>query len=138
MQNCNVKKSVFQPEISLKIRLSLLSNAVVKLTYIESPYMVSSWSVAFTIKSLEDILRLLKEVLRTSLKDVLKTSSKKLVATSISDQCKTSLRPKLRRFYDVFATSLCRLWGIYRHLLSNCFENAVLRYPKNVRYKCFL
>ena len=29
----------------------------------------------------------------------------KVVATSISDQSKTSLRPKLRRFYDVFATS---------------------------------
>ena len=28
-----------------------------------------------------------------------------LVATSISDQSKTSLIPKLRRFYDVFATS---------------------------------
>ena len=28
-----------------------------------------------------------------------------LVATSISDQFKTSLIPKLRRFYDVFATS---------------------------------
>ena len=31
---------------------------------------------------------------------------KKVVATSISNQTKTSLRPKLRRFYDVFATSL--------------------------------
>ena len=31
------------------------------------------------------------------------------MATSISDQFRTSLRPKLRRFYDVFATSLCRL-----------------------------
>ena len=27
----------------------------------------------------------------------------------ISDQSKTSLKPKLRRFYDVFATSLRRL-----------------------------
>ena len=30
------------------------------------------------------------------------TSLKKVVATSISDQSKTSLRPKIRRFYDVF------------------------------------
>ena len=43
------------------------------------------------------------------LEDVLTTSLKKVVATSISDQSRTSLRPKLRRFYDVIATSLCRL-----------------------------
>ena len=71
--------------------------------------MVSRWSFDFTKKSLEDVLRRLKEVLRKSPgrrhDDVLK----KVVATSISDQSKTSLRSKLRRFYDVFATSLCRL-----------------------------
>ena len=39
------------------------------------------------------------------LEDVLTTSWKKVVATSISDQSKTSFRPKLRRFYDVFTTS---------------------------------
>ena len=43
------------------------------------------------------------------LEDVLTTSLEKVVATSISDKSRTSLRPKLRRFYDVFATSLCRL-----------------------------
>ena len=37
------------------------------------------------------------------------TSEKKVVATSISDQSKTSLRTKIRCFYNVFATSLCRL-----------------------------
>ena len=53
--------------------------------------------------------RLVEDVLRTfpgrRPDDVLK----KVVATSISDQSRTSLRPKLRRFYEVFATSLCRL-----------------------------
>ena len=34
---------------------------------------------------------------------------KKVVSTSISDQSRTYLRPKLRRFYDVIAASLCRL-----------------------------
>ena len=71
--------------------------------------MVSRWSFDFTKKSLEDVLRRLKEVLRKSPgrrhDDVLK----KVAATSISDQSKTSLRSKLRRFYDVFATSLRRL-----------------------------
>ena len=54
--------------------------------------------------------RFLEDVLRTfpgrRPEDVLK---KKVVATSISDQSRTYLRPKLRRFYDVFAMSLCRL-----------------------------
>ena len=43
------------------------------------------------------------------LENFLTTSEKKVVATFISDQSKMSLRPKLRRFYDVFATSLHRL-----------------------------
>ena len=105
-----------------------------KRTLIESSYIASRWSFAFTRESLEEVLRRLKEVLRTFpgrgledvswktssgrlLEDVLKTSpgrrlndaSKKVVATFISNQSKTTLRPNLRRFYDVFATSLCRL-----------------------------
>ena len=58
-----------------------------------------------------------EKVLKTSwdvFKEVLRTSSgrtpgdvlKKVVATYISDQSTTYLRPKFRRFYDVFATSL--------------------------------
>ena len=50
--------------------------------------------------------RFLEDVSWKTPDDVLK---KKIVATSISDQSRTSLRPKLKRFYDVFATSLCRL-----------------------------
>ena len=50
------------------------------------------------------------------LKDVLTTSWKKTVATSISDQSKTSLRTKLKTFYDVFTTSLCRLGSLLRKL----------------------
>ena len=42
---------------------------------------------------------------RKRFEDVLK----KFVTTSISDQSKTFFRPKLRRFYDVFTTSSCRL-----------------------------
>lgn len=53
------------------------------------------------------------DVLRRSsgrlLEDVLSMSWKKVVATSISDQSKTSLRPNLRRFHDIFATSWYRL-----------------------------
>ena len=71
--------------------------------------MVSRWSFAFNRKSLENVLKRLKEALRSSpgrrLDDILKM----VVATSISDQSKTSLRPKLRHFYDVFVTSLSRL-----------------------------
>ena len=40
------------------------------------------------------------------------------IATSISDQSKTSLRPKIRRSYDVFATSLCRLENYCLQCLS--------------------
>ena len=54
--------------------------------------MVSRWSFAFSRKSLEDVLRRHKQVL-------------KKVTTSISDQSKTFLRPKLRRFYDVFVSA---------------------------------
>ena len=36
-----------------------------KHAQIESPYMVSRWSFTFTRKSLEDVLRLLKDVLKT-------------------------------------------------------------------------
>ena len=76
--------------ISLDIdRVVIVCNS--KRTYIEGPYMVVRWSFAFTRKSIEDVLRRLKEVLRTSpagrrLGDVLKNA----VATSISDQSKTS------------------------------------------------
>ena len=45
------------------------------------------------------------------------TPYKKVVATSISDQSEMSLRPKIRRFYNVFATSLSRLGFVF--LLSN-------------------
>ena len=65
--------------------------------------MVSKWSFAFTRKSLKDVF---KEVLRTS-------SGGRLKKTSSSLSFQTSLRPKIRRSYDVFATSLCRL-GIKR------------------------
>ena len=81
-------------------------------------YQKKSW---WSLRRLKDIswrrswARLLEKALGTSpgrrfkevscLDDVLE----KVVATSISDQSKTSLRPKLRRSYDVFATSLCRL-----------------------------
>ena len=107
-------------------------------------------------KSIEKVLTRLKEVLRTSpgrhledapgkrpedvswktswgrlLEDVLTTSLKKIVTTSISDQSKMSLRPKLRCFYDVFATSLCRLGyrclQFYKdHLLQNFFKKVSL------------
>ena len=53
---------------------------------------------------------------------VLETSSKTVVATSFSDQSKTSLRLELKRFYDVFATSLCRLGMNFRFLHSE-FKN---------------
>ena len=86
-------------------------------------------SVLLPKKALKSWGRLLEEVLRTSpgrrledvslkiswgrlLEDVSRKSpglKKKVVATSISDQYKTSLRPKLRLFYDVSAMSLCRL-----------------------------
>ena len=39
------------------------------------------------------------------LEDVLTTSLKKVVANSTSDISKTSLRPKIRRFYDVFVSA---------------------------------
>ena len=57
---------------------------------------------------------LLEDILRTSPERRLevvswKTSWRPLKKKSISDQSKTSLRPKLRRFYGVFATYLCRL-----------------------------
>ena len=44
---------------------------------------------------------------------------KKLFVTCTSDQSKTSLRPKFRRFYNVFARSLCWLGnGLREALLS--------------------
>ena len=75
--------------------------------------MVYRWSFAFTKNILEDVLRRLKEVLKISPRRRLDNVLKKIVATSISDKPKTSLRPKLRLLYGVFATSLCRLG--YRH-----------------------
>ena len=58
------------------------------------------------------------------LEDVSTTSWNKIVANSISDQSKTSLRPKLRRFYDVFTTSLCRLGSYFSFCESfpDCFH----------------
>ena len=58
--------------------------------------------------------RLLEDVLMTfpgrRLDDVLKKGRRDF----ISDQSKTPLRPKLRRFYNVFATSLFR-FGFHYH-----------------------
>ena len=55
---------------------------VSKSTQIEGPYMVSTRSFAFTGKTFEDILRRLKEALRTSpgkrLGDVFKRRSSRL------------------------------------------------------------
>ena len=48
---------------------------------------------------------------------------KKIFAISISDQSKTCFRPKLRRCYDIFATSLCRPSSF--HYKVNAF---VIRY----------
>ena len=47
------------------------------------------------------------------LQDVFATSQKKVVATSISDQHKTSPRPKIRRLMDVFKTSCGPLGNKY-------------------------
>ena len=72
-----------------------------------------------------------------------KTPLKKVVATSILDQSRTSLRPKLRRFQDVFATSLCRLGiGGWKYLMfwndkfldySNISKNMILIQTKCCR-----
>ena len=75
--------------------------------------MISWWPFAFARKSLEDVLRRLKEILRTSSGKRLDDVLKKVVATTISDQSKTSLRQKLRRFHDVFTTTLFRLGVFY-------------------------
>ena len=48
-----------------------------------------------------------QDILKTSsggLEYVFTRSSKKVVATSISNQSKTSLRPKLKTYWDVFKT----------------------------------
>ena len=58
------------------------------------------------------------------LEDVLATSYKKVLATSISGESKTSLRPKIRRLYNGFATSLCWLGG--RH----SFFTHIYHYPE--------
>ena len=72
-------------------------------------------------------LRLLKEVLKTSSGRRLDDVLKKVVTASISDQSETSLRPKLRRFYDVFMTSLCRLGYRFKYCVSSvaikCFND---------------
>ena len=64
--------------------------------------MVFRWSFAFTRKGLEDVF---KEVLKTSCGRRLGNVFKKVVTTSILDQPKTSLRLKLRRFYDVIVSA---------------------------------
>ena len=55
----------------------------------------------------------------------------------MSDQSRTSLRPKLRRFYDVYATSLCRL-GIRKTCgnlyLLQCYDST-FKQPSKVFYK---
>ena len=71
--------------------------------------MVYRWSVTFIRKSLEDVFRLLKGVIRAYAGGYLGDVLKKAVMTSISDQSRTSLRPNLRRFYEDFATPLCWL-----------------------------
>ena len=67
--------------------------------------------------------RLMDVFYRTShgrlLQDVFATSQKKVIATSISDQYKTFLRPKIRRFMDLFKTSYGRLVRI--KIRSNSF-----------------
>ena len=52
--------------------------------------------------------------------DILKTSLKSLRPTS--DQSRTSLRPNLRRLYNIFATSLCRLGRQYTLNAANALQ----------------
>ena len=82
---------------------------VSKRTYMGSPDMVSKRSSGLTRKSLEDVLRYRKEVLRMSpgrrLYDILKN----VVATSILGKSKKSLKPKLRPF-KAYLRRLCVGW----------------------------
>ena len=64
--------------------------------------MVFRWSFTFTRKGLEEVF---KEVLKTSSGRRLGNVFKKVVTTSILDQPTTSLRLKLRRFYDVIVSA---------------------------------
>ena len=61
---------------------------VSKRTYMESPDMVSKRSSGLTKKSLEDVLRYRKEVLRMSPRRRLYDILKNVVATSILDKSK--------------------------------------------------
>ena len=62
-------------------------------------------------KGLEDVSwkassgRLPEDVIRSSRRRRLDDVFKKVVANSTSDISKTSLRPKIRRFYDVFVSA---------------------------------
>ena len=80
--------------------------------------MVSRWSFASTGKSLEDVLRRLKDVLRPSPGGRLDDVLEKVVVISILGQFKRSLRQNL----DVFATSLhclCVDWDIIVSICRN-------------------
>ena len=79
---------------------------------LENVWFTTSWNVGFRSTWRCRIYDVLKRSVKQFVEfqeDVLATSHKKVVATSISDQSKTSLRLKLKMFYDVFAASLCRL-----------------------------
>ena len=83
---------------------------VVKLTYVDRKSINGLQVVfCFTRKSLEDNLNHLKRALRAPPGGRLKDVLKKFTMTSISDQSMTSLRPKFRRFYNVFGTPFCYL-----------------------------
>ena len=82
---------------------------VSKRTYMGSPDMVSKRSSGLTRKSLEDVLRYRKEVLRMSPGIRLYDIWKNVVATSILDKSKKSLKPKLRPF-KAYLRRLCVGW----------------------------
>ena len=83
---------------------------VVKLTYVDRKSINGLQVVfCFTRKSLEDNLNHLKRALRAPPGGRLNDVLKKFTMTSISDQSMTSLRPKFRRFYNVFGTPFCYL-----------------------------
>ena len=106
---------------------------------IQSLYMVSKWSFAFTTKGLEDVLRCLKNVLMASPGRRLGNVIKKVVATSISDKSKTFLRPKLRRLYDVFVISRAVSELNHRDVLNRtsdwpiCSQCTFSLPPENIR-----
>ena len=96
--------------------------------------MISNWSFVCTRKRLEDILSRLKKVLRTSPERRLNGVLEKVVATSISNQSQTSLRPRLRYFYNIVAMFLCQLGSVLSsnallifELLAITKQNEILR-----------